>query len=172
MRNNTRLYITAVILIMFLTAMFYSVVFLGFKKASVNDGYLTTEIKSVAYDVQDSSADAIEPVTLPETEDSRANTEGVLFRCTAYCSCRDCCGKSDGITISGTIAKEGRTVGVDTSVIPLGTTIIIEGTEYIAEDTGGAIKGNQIDIYFDSHEEALAFGVRYLKVEVIENGGN
>lgn len=169
-----RVYISAVLL----SVMLFGAVYCGFEKNYVKAGYLNAEVIIVSSDVQDSSEDAISPVIFPETEDipspeSGSDSEsGILFRCTAYCSCRKCCGKSDGITASGTIAKEGRTVGVDTSVIPLGSTVIIAGREYIAEDTGGAVNGNQIDIYFDSHEEALAFGVRYLKVEVIENGGD
>lgn len=176
--SNTRLYIASVILIVFLTITLCSIVYFDFEKGFIKAEYLNAEIKSVAHDAQDGSVDTIQPVSLSETEnipspDNVINSEdGVLFRCTAYCGCRKCCGKSDGITASGTIAEEGRTIGVDTSVIPLGATVIIAGDVYIAEDTGGAIKGNQIDIYFDSHEEALAFGVRYLKVEVIENGGN
>lgn len=77
---------------------------------------------------------------------------------TAYCSCSKCCGKTDGITASGTKATEGRTVAVDVNKIPFGTKVYINGNEYIAEDKGGAVKGNHIDIYFESHERALEFG--------------
>lgn len=95
---------------------------------------------------------------------------------TAYCSCKKCCGKyaenrpkdENGeeivITASGTRAKAGRTIAVDKSVIPFGTEIIIDGKTYIAEDTGGAIKGNRIDIYFDNHDEALNFGKKTITV--------
>lgn len=174
MSNNIRLYMLAVLL----SVMLFGIVYFDFEKSFVKDEYLHTEVKSVPADVQDDSESTVQPTVLPETENISSPACGadsgysVLFRCTAYCGCRKCCGKSDGITASGTIAEEGRTVGVDTSVIPLGATVIIAGNVYIAEDTGGAIKGNQIDIYFDSHEEALAFGVKYLKVEVIENGGS
>lgn len=174
MSNNIRLYMLAVLL----SVILFGIVYFDLEKSFVKDEYLHTEVKSVPADVQDDSESAVQPTVLPETENISSpacgadSGYGVLFRCTAYCGCRKCCGKSDGITASGTIAEEGRTVGVDTSVIPLGATVIIAGNVYIAEDTGGAIKGNQIDIYFDSHEEALAFGVKYLKVEVIENGGS
>jgi 3D (Asp-Asp-Asp) domain-containing protein len=83
------------------------------------------------------------------------------FKATAYCACEQCCGKTDGITASGTKATEGRTIAVDTRKIPLGTTVLIDGNKYVAEDTGGAIKGNRIDIFFDSHTDALNFGVQY-----------
>lgn len=63
-------------------------------------------------------------------------------------------------TKSGTIPTADRTVSVDPDVIPLGTVLIIDGCEYIAEDTGSAVKGNIIDIYFDSHELAVEYGVQ------------
>lgn len=94
-----------------------------------------------------------------------------IFRVTAYCSCEKCCGKwatinGGGVTASGTKVKEGRTIAVYKNQIPFGTKVHIEGMgTYIAEDTGSAIKENCIDIYFDSHEEALKFGVKYLNVE-------
>ena len=86
------------------------------------------------------------------------------FKLTAYCPCVKCCGKTDGITSSGTKATQGRTIAVDKNVIPIGTKVIINGNTYTAEDTGGAIKGNRIDIYFNSHQEALNFGVQYKEV--------
>lgn len=88
------------------------------------------------------------------------------FKLTAYCPCSKCCGKSDGITASGTKATQGRTIAVDTRVIPIGKNVIIDGNTYIAEDTGGAIKGNRIDVYFNSHQEALNFGIQYKEVFV------
>lgn len=82
------------------------------------------------------------------------------FKITNYCTCEMCCGEwADGITATGTTATAGRTVAVDPEVIPLGTKIIIEGETYIAEDIGGAIKGNRIDILRTTHQEALEEGV-------------
>lgn len=94
------------------------------------------------------------------------------FKTTAYCTCIKCCGiwsaehpsrvGTDYVqrTKSGTIPTADRTVSVDPDVIPLGTVLIIDGHEYIAEDTGSAVKGNVIDIYFDSHELAVEYGVQ------------
>lgn len=81
------------------------------------------------------------------------------FTVTHYCPCYACCGKTDGITFTGTQATEGRTVAVDPDVIPLGSTVVIDGEEYIAEDIGGAIKGLRIDKYMDNHQEALNAGI-------------
>lgn len=86
------------------------------------------------------------------------------YKITAYCGCTSCCGKSDGITASGTKAKEGRTIAADTSVLPFGTKVVINGKTYTVEDRGGAINGNRIDVYFKSHSDALRWGVKYLKV--------
>ena len=83
---------------------------------------------------------------------------------TAYCSCVSCCGKSDGITASGVKAKANHTIAVDRSVIPLGTHVLYNGTEYVAEDTGGAIKGNRIDLFYNTRGEALQFGRRNVVV--------
>lgn len=80
------------------------------------------------------------------------------YEITAYCACEECCGKTDGITATGTKATAGRTIAVDPDIIPYGTEVIIGGHSYIAEDCGGAIKGNRIDIYFNSHDEALEYG--------------
>jgi 3D (Asp-Asp-Asp) domain-containing protein len=91
-------------------------------------------------------------------DDLRANTRYGVFEITHYCKCTRCCGKNDGITATGTQATAGRTIAVDPEVIPLGTEVIIDGQSYIAEDTGGAIKGNKIDIFCDSHEEAINRG--------------
>lgn len=81
------------------------------------------------------------------------------YELTAYCPCPTCCGGyADGITSTGTEATAGRTIAVDPSKIPYGTVIYINGIEYVAEDCGGAIKGKKLDIFFDTHDEAVAFG--------------
>lgn len=88
---------------------------------------------------------------------------------TAYCPCPICCGEwSDGLTYTETVATEGRTIAVDPEVIPLGSTVEINGVEYIAEDIGGAIKENRIDVFFENHEDALNWGVQYLNIFLIK----
>ena len=52
--------------------------------------------------------------------------------------------------------------------IPFGTRVLINGDEYIVEDRGGAIKGNRIDIFFDSHQEGDNWGVQYLPVKILD----
>lgn len=94
---------------------------------------------------------------------------------TAYCPCEICCGiyaenRPEGVvyTASGAVAKANHTIAVDTSVIPFGTQLKYGDVIYVAEDTGGAIKGNRIDIYFNDHSEALSWGKRTIELEVIE----
>lgn len=98
------------------------------------------------------------------------------FKATAYCPCVTCCGiwsaehpdriGTDYIqrTTSGTVAEAGRTIAADWDVLPEGTVVVIKGHPYTVEDTGGAIKGNRIDIFYDSHEAALEWGVREVEV--------
>ena len=125
----------------------------------------------VRAEVAEVPAAQVEPLQEPETPaepESELQSLGT-FRVTAYCSCPECCGQwADGITYTGTEATPDRTVAVDPAVIPLGSTVLIDGQEYVAEDIGGAIKGARIDIYFPTHQAALQFGVQYAEVDVIE----
>ena len=86
------------------------------------------------------------------------------FKLTYYCSCELCCDVETGITATGAPVVEGRTIAVDPSVIPYGTQVIIGGHIFTAEDCGGAIKGNRIDVYVNSHQKALGLGVNYADV--------
>lgn len=88
------------------------------------------------------------------------------FKITAYCGGSCCCGKwAGGPTASGVMPKQGRTIAVYPSQIPYGTEVTIEGLgTYVAEDCGGAIGYNCIDIYMDSHSAAQEFGVKYAMV--------
>lgn len=79
------------------------------------------------------------------------------YRISAYCPCKKCCLKSDGITASGTQATEGRTAAMNG--VPFGTKIVIDGHEYTVEDRGGGLGSKIIDIYFNTHEEALNSGL-------------
>ena len=84
----------------------------------------------------------------------------------AYTSSAEECGKNDGITASGTIATEGRTIAAP-SDLPFGTRVLIGDHVYIVEDRGGYIQGNHLDIYMDSQEAAMEFGRKQLEVEIL-----
>lgn len=102
----------------------------------------------------------------------------VRVKATAYCPCRSCTGKDSSSpgynrTATGTQAKRDpngySTIAVDPRIIPLGTKVYVEGYGFaVAEDTGGAIKGNKIDVYFPSHSEALQWGVKYKNVYILK----
>ena len=125
-----------------------------------------------------------EEETPPEPSESESEVLEFVslgeFKITAYCSCHKCCGKwaedrpldADGneivYTASGAVAEAGKTIAVDTDVIPFGTEVVINGCEYIAQDTGSAVKGNVVDIYFDDHQQALKWGCQYLEIYVKE----
>lgn len=89
------------------------------------------------------------------------------MRTTGYCNCSKCAGQWAGqATASGRMPKANRTIAVDKRVIKLGTKVKIGNKVYVAEDTGGAIKGKRIDIYYSSHRKAHSHGVKYQKVKV------
>lgn len=92
------------------------------------------------------------------------------FKITWYCPCRRCSGKWGYQTSSGARCTEGRTVAVDKRVIKEGTHLLINGHEYIAEDTGGGVRGKHIDIFNESHSTCLdrEHGEKYWEVFVVE----
>ncbi len=100
------------------------------------------------------------------TRTSGISGQSGVYKVTAYCACMQCCGKTNGITASGTHATANRTIAAP-STFKFGTKVVINGITYTVEDRGGAIQGNRIDVYMNSHQEALQWGVRYLEVEVL-----
>jgi 3D (Asp-Asp-Asp) domain-containing protein len=123
---------------------------------------------TVEYEVQEVEAQEVE---VPELESMGE------FKLTAYCSCAKCCtekwannrpkdenGNEIVIGASGEVLEAGKSIAVDPKVIPYGTTVLINGNEYIAQDCGGAIKKKRIDVYFDNHKDALEFGVQYAEI--------
>lgn len=81
------------------------------------------------------------------------------FKITHYCPCTTCNGHWGSKTALGTTMTPYRTIAVDPRIIPLGSKVEINGNTYIAEDTGGAIKGYRIDMCVSSHSEAYRRGV-------------
>lgn len=114
------------------------------------------------------------PVEYVETAPEKVNLG--VFKLTAYCPCERCCGVwaknrpvdacGNPVVIgsAGDVLCQGVSVAVDPSVIPYGTELEIGGRKYVAQDCGGAIKGNRIDVYFDNHADALEFGVQVADV--------
>jgi len=82
---------------------------------------------------------------------------------TAYCP-KGCCGSATGRTATGRRAEYG-IAAVDPRIIPLGTALYVDRYGFaIAADTGRAIKGNRIDLCFPTHQEAMRFGRRWVRV--------
>lgn len=125
-----------------------------------------------------------EPVTYPIDREPDNLWSLGEFKITAYCPCEKCCGYWATVrptdengepivyTASGKIAAQGVTVAADTSVLPFGTVLVIGEHEYTVQDRGGMVKGNHVDIYFDSHEAAKEWGTQYMEIFVKEAVGN
>ena len=157
--------ITFIFCILYLKSMEYS--------NKPNTQEITTQaVTEQTTEVQTETETETQTQTETETEtETESKTLLGYFRATAYCECEKCCGvwaskREDGKVV-GASGKElipNYSIAVDTKVIPMGTKVYINGKEYIAQDTGGAIKGNRIDIYMSTHQEALNWGVQYVAI--------
>ena len=129
-----------------------------------------TEVKAVG---------ALGGTRMIEKAEDFSYSKVITCNATAYDLSFQSCGKwpgdpGYGITASGTRAKYG-TVAVDPRVIPLGTRMYIESADgsfvygyCVAEDTGGAIKGNKVDLFFNSYNECMQFGRRNVNVYILD----
>ena len=109
-----------------------------------------------------------EIATLEERNDRlQLLTRARMVELSFYCDCEKCTGAYT-TTKTGTIPTPGYTVAVDPDYIPLGTKIFIEGLGWrVAEDTGGAVNGYEVDVFVASHDEALRQG-RYTALAIIK----
>jgi len=103
--------------------------------------------------------------------ESSAGWQTVRMRVTAYCACEQCCGEyADGQTASGHNIQPGDAFVAADKQYPFGTKMVIEGYNNDQPvkvlDRGGAIKANRLDVFFDMHQEALKWGVKYIDVKV------
>lgn len=114
-----------------------------------------------AKDAKDADLPQMEEVMPQIRQQDATQTQEQTFIVTAYCPCEKCCGAyANGYTATGEKATQGVTVAADPDVLPMGTEIELDGHTYTVQDTGGAIAGNRLDLYFDSHDDALQWGVR------------
>lgn len=158
----------------------------GSKRSHIKDIYVNGEMSSsvVVLDtvVSEPVSQVIERGANDMVSTSRGDMrfrEAMILNASAYDLSFASTGKRPGdpgwgITASGTTARPG-TVAVDPRVIPLGTRLYVESldgsSDYgfaIAEDTGGAIKGYKIDLFYNSNAEAMRFGRRDVKVYILD----
>lgn len=129
-------------------------------------GWISKETEVVEVNITRPIVRVNQPIEEPEPT---VNYREMQVIATAYCPCVKCCGKSDGITATGIKAKANRTVAADPSVLPYGTEILCGMGEFVVEDTGAALKGKQkIDFFFETHQEAVEFGVQEFSIWVKE----
>lgn len=99
----------------------------------------------------------------PAYETGEADQYLGTFHATAYCGCERCSG-DHALTYSGTVPQPNHTIAADLDLYPIGTKLMIDGIVYTVEDKGSNVVDNRIDIYFATHEEALAFGLQNVDV--------
>jgi 3D (Asp-Asp-Asp) domain-containing protein len=114
------------------------------------------------------SSTTVKKVSTPKVQTPKKSTKVITVKATAYtASCKGC----TGITKTGFNLKANpnkKIIAVDPTVIPLGTKVHVEGYgKAIAADIGGAIKGNRIDVFIPTKKAAINFGVKRLKVTIL-----
>lgn len=134
---------------------------------SGNDAYRQSHTSQRTYTLSSFDAGSVPSAAcIPGTSQTYSN----LLYCTATAYT---CENETGITATGTVARVGA-VAVDPDVIPLGTRMYIVSADgcyvygyCVAEDTGGAIKGNTVDLYFDDYDTCMEFGRRSVIVYIL-----
>lgn len=126
----------------------------------------SNEKQQLAIEATEEEEEEAKAVAIEVENDSyESGTYLGTYTATAYCACSKCCGKSNGITASGTKATQGRTIAAP-STFAFGTELVIDGHTYVVEDRGGSISGKRIDIYFENHSDAVNFGRQKVEVYV------
>ncbi|MFD0049552.1 LysM peptidoglycan-binding domain-containing protein [Actinomycetes bacterium NPDC127524] len=135
-------------------------------RASVKQEAQPTQEKSEPAQPQTKAASSNEKSDAPA---QKQFAKELTVASTGYtASCKGC----SGVTATGVDLKanpEAKVIAVDPSVIPLGSQVYVEGYGYAtAEDIGGGIKGNEIDIFFPKEQDALNWGRKQVQVKVIK----
>ncbi|WBW98291.1 3D domain-containing protein [Oceanirhabdus sp. W0125-5] len=151
------------------------------KELTLEDGEIVDEVVLKETITKESVSEVVEVGTLTKMEVPNGETvyysSIIQVRATAYTADLNPQGIPDdpylGVTAVGTRCKRNpngiSTIAVDPRVIPLGTKVYVEGYGLaIAEDVGGAIKGNKIDVYVHKYSDTLKWGVRHVKVYILE----
>jgi 3D (Asp-Asp-Asp) domain-containing protein len=132
-------------------------------KHDYSDLYNTNKDTSKSTSSSKSSVKAKSTKSSTKSKKSSSNVVSTMtVSATAYAG--------DSITATGTTPKVGRTIAVDPSIIPYGTRVYIPalGGTYVAEDCGGGIKGNRIDIFMGSESQCNSWGVRSIEIQILK----
>ena len=129
-------------------------------------------VEPVVIDDDDRLIEALN-ITIPDLigDEGKAQWETVRMRVTAYCACRICCGRnSDGRTANMHRIRRGDVFVAADKKYRFGTEIIVPGynrdRSVEVMDRGRVIKGNRLDVFFNSHSTARKWGCKYLNVQV------
>ena len=114
--------------------------------------------------------------TVTETKTVRVGESLGLVVTSGYCNCPICCGQwSGGPTASGAMPTANHTIAVDAAnpFVPIGTHVVMNGVEYVVEDTGAFARyGVQFDVYYDNHAAASAHGHQTWEAYIADSNGN
>lgn len=128
-----------------------------YEEDDYDESYEDTQYEDDSYDGYEENAD---PETESEASSSGQGTYLGNFTLTAYCNCAQCCGTAGNLTASGTVPTAGRTVAM--AGVPFGTQLLINGNVYTVEDLGTPY--GHVDVFFNDHASALAFGLQSAEV--------
>ena len=133
------------------------------------------EIEDIFREQYGLSADATRE-TVTETRMVRVGESLGQVVTSGYCSCSVCCGIwAGGPTASGVYPTANRTIAVDASnpFVPMGTKVVMNGVEYVVEDTGGFARyGVQFDVYYSDHASASAHGHQTWEAYIADSNGS
>ena len=117
-------------------------------------------------------APGVTPLSEADTPDVLEESDLIslgTFTTTGYCNCEKCSG-GHNLTYSGTVPQADHTISADLDRLPLNTRVMINGIVYTVEDMGSGVDGNKIDVYYATHEEALAHGLQQAEVFLVSEG--
>lgn len=142
------------------------------EKIALGPGYVDTKEETVSPSTTKTSVNkssssgsskTVQSANTPKIESAEPGEYLGEFKATGYCNCQKCSGGYTK-TYSGTIPKANHTLSADLNKFPIGTKLVINGITYTVEDKGSSVNGNKVDIFFETHAEALAFGTKTVDV--------
>ena len=172
-RDVRNAFVDTIIFALFIIDLFLFFAWIDKKEVEIEEKQIVVE-DQVAIHIENTAFDVPCPEVTPigfYGSYLTTTSHSAVFTVTHYCGCSICCGlysngsESEAYGASGKRLEPLVSVAVDPRVIPLGTVLRdADGHLYRAEDTGGAIKGNRIDLFVGNHEEALNMGVREMEL--------